>query len=464
MVAQSEAVPLKEKIGYGLGDFANCMFWQLIGMFLLYFYTDVFGISAGVAGTMFLVTRIWDSVNDPIFGSIADRTNSRWGKFRPYILFTAIPFGIIGVLIFTTPDLSPTGKIVYAYITYTMMGMAYTVLTIPYVSLMGVITSNSLERTTVSSFRCVGAFMGGIFIQLLTLPLVRYIGRGNEAFGFQMAAAFYAVLAVILYVITFLSTKERVHPPVGQKTNIVSDIKDLLNNTPWVLLFWLSFCLIIFTSIRGAVSIYYFKYYIGDTKYVGYFLAVGSATSLIGILCVKWFTAWLGKRKFFIILMVLTAVFTLSFYFFRPGDLPLIFISQGFYGLVSGPPIVLVWAMYADAADYSEWKNGRRATALIFSASSFAQKFGWTIGGAAAGWMLALYGFEPNMAQDAGVQGGIKLVMSVIPAIPCIFCVVFLYFYKLSETRMREIEDELKQRRYLSGLNGRKDGFLLSQE
>jgi GPH family glycoside/pentoside/hexuronide:cation symporter len=439
-------VDLKEKIGYSLGDFASCMFWQLIGMFLLYFYTDVFGISAAVAGTMFLITRIWDSVNDPIIGSIADRTNTRWGKFRPYLLWMAIPFGIVGVLTFTTPELSMTGKIIYAYITYTAMGSVYTAINIPYGALMGVMTSNSLERTSISSFKFVGAFLGGIFIQLLTLPLVKHIGKGDEAFGFQMTAAIYAVIAAILFVLTFMSTRERVTPPKDQRANLRKDIKDLLGNGPWVVLVFVSLSMLVFMSIRNAAGIYYFKYYVGDIKYVGYFLALGSTASLIGVLCTKWLSSLLGKRNLFIVLIVLSALFTLSYYFFRPTDIALIFISQALFGLVSGPPFVLLWAMYADIADYSEWKTGRRATGLIFSAASFSQKMGWTLGGAISGWILAYYGFKANV-QDATSQHGIKLIMSVIPFIPCLLAVFFLFFYKLNEAKMQDIENELNERR-----------------
>jgi GPH family glycoside/pentoside/hexuronide:cation symporter len=454
MMTHEGQVDVREKIGYSLGDFASCMFWQLIGMFLLYFYTDVFGISAAVAGTMFLITRIWDSVNDPIIGSIADRTDTRWGKFRPYLVWMALPFGIIGVLTFTTPDLSPTGKIVYAYITYLLMGMVYTAINIPYGALMGVMTSNSLERTSISSFKFIGAFLGGIFIQLLTLPLVKQLGRGNEALGFQLTAAIYAVIAVVLFILTFLSTKERIHPPVNQKSSLGKDLKNVLGNGPWLVLFFVSLSMLIFMSIRNAAGIYYFKYYVGDTKYVGYFLALGSAGSLIGVLCTKWCSSLVGKRNFFIVLTSLAALLTVVYYFFKPDDFALIFICQALFGLVTGPPFVLLWAMYADIADYSEWKTGRRATGLVFSAASFAQKMGWTLGGAISGWILAFYGFKANVVQDVGSQHGIKLIMSVIPFIPCLLAVVILFFYRLNEEKMQDIERELKMRRLTSGKQG----------
>ena len=442
-----QTLRFKEKVGYSLGDFASCMFWQLIGMFLLYFYTDIFGISAAVAGTLFLITRIWDTINDPMLGCIADRTNTRWGKFRPYLLWAAIPFGIIGVLTFTTPDLSPTGKIIYAYVTYTLMGMIYTVINIPYGALMGVMTSNSLERTSLSSYKFVGAFLGGLFIQLLTLPLVKYIGKGNDAFGFQMTAAIYAGIAAILFFLTFISTKERVHPAKDQKTKLSADIKDLLTNKPWIVLFFIGLSLLLFASIRNGAGVYYFKYYLGDTKYVGYFLALGSCTSLIGVLCVKWFSSLMGKRNLFIVLSILSCVLTALYYFFRPTDIILIFVTQAFGGLVSGPPFVLLWAMYADTADYSEWKTGRRATGLVFSAASFAQKLGWTFGGAISGWLLAFYGFKANMTQTLETQNGIKLMMSLLPLIPCVLTVFFLFLYNLKESTMREIEKDLNNRR-----------------
>ncbi|RPJ59208.1 MAG: MFS transporter, partial [Acidobacteria bacterium] len=260
-MAEETRVPIREKAGYALGDVASCIFWQTLGSFLLFFYTDVFGISAAAAGTMFLVTRLWDAVNDPMLGAIADRTKTRWGKFRPYLLWMAVPFGISGVLLFTTPDFGPTGKLVYAYITYNLMMMVYTAINIPYSSLLGVITSNPVERVSLSSYKFVGAFTGGLLIQAFTLPLVGYFGQGNRAVGFQYTMILYAVVAVALFVATFLSIKERVQPVAGQKSKIIDDLRDLSKNKPWIILLLLGLFTLAYVAIRNGITLYYFRYY-----------------------------------------------------------------------------------------------------------------------------------------------------------------------------------------------------------
>jgi len=536
-----EKISIKEKIGYGLGDTASNLFFQTFMLFLLYFYTDVYGISAGVAGTLFLVTRIWDSVNDPIMGIIADRTETKWGKFRPYLLWLAIPFGIIGVLTFTTPDFSLTGKIVYAYITYTLMMMIYTAINIPYSALMGVVSSNPLQRTSFSQYRFVFAFVGAFIVQGTVLPMVNNFGKNdtsvitagiqdkniiikesgtgmvklvintiedddkksgnniivsvikpdelmeidsskhkivleqgfgiykldiakyfdnehfnpnnielniiNERKGFTLAMSVLAILAVIMFLITFATTKERVKPPPLQKTNIKKDIKDLLANKQWWILFALGIFTLSHVSIRNGAIMYYFKYYVNNELLAGAFMMSGTIATIASILLTEYLSSVFGKKKLYIISMALTTVFVLLFGLLSKESIYLMFVLQILISFSFGPTAPLVFAMYTDAADYSEYKTGRRATGLIMSASTMAQKFGWTIGGAIAGWLLASFGFKANIIQGDDTITGIKIMMSVIPAIGSLMGAVLMMFYKLDEDFLAKIENTLKFRR-----------------
>ena len=260
---KSSRISIKEKISYSFGDFASSMFWKLFSMFLLFFYTDVFGISAAAVGTMFLVTRIWDAANDPLMGIIADRTNTKWGKFRPFLLFVAIPFAIVGILTFSTPDYSESGKLVYAYVTYTLMMMVYTAVNVPYASLLGVMTNNTEDRTSLASFRFIGAFSGGLFVTATANSLVEYFSKnGNTADGYQYTVAVYAVVAAILFILTFAGTKERLAPTVEKSQSLKNDLRDLSKNSPWFIMLGAGISILIFNSLRDGSILYYFKYFI----------------------------------------------------------------------------------------------------------------------------------------------------------------------------------------------------------
>ena len=443
----SGKLSVKEKIGYGLGDTASNFYWQMFMSFILFFYTDVFGISAAAAGTMLLVTRIWDTGIDPIMGVIADRTDTKWGKFRPYLLWMALPIGIIGVLTFTTPNLSVSGKIIYAYITSTLMMAAYTAINTPYSALMGVLTPNSLERTSVSSYRFVLAFIAIFIVQGTTLPMVQYFGKGNQAVGFQLTMVVFSVVAVILFLITFLNTQERVHPPKDQKSSIKNDLRDLLHNRPWIVLFFIGIFALSYNSIRSGSIIYYFKYYVGDEILTSVFMVSGTIAAIAGVMITKYLSKLLGKRVLYMILWLIVSLLTISFYFIPKENIILIFASHIIISFILGPTAPLIWAMYADTADYSEWKSGRRATGLVFSAATFAQKLGWAIGGAFTGWLLAYFGFIANVVQTQGAQDGIRLMMSIIPAIAGLLAAVAVCFYVLDEQMMEKIEQDLSSRR-----------------
>lgn len=455
--ATTSKLPLSEKIAYGLGDFASSMFWKLFSIFLLFFYTDVFGISAAAVGTMFLVTRVWDAANDPIMGIICDRTNTKWGKFRPFLLWIAIPFGIIGVLTFTTPDLSETGKLVYAYVSYTLMMMIYTAINVPYGSLMGVMSSDGDQRTSLASWRFIGAFSGGLFVTATANSLVEYFSEERtQAEGFQYSIAIYAVLAVILFILVFLGTKERVMPEKEKSGSLKEDLQDLLKNKPWFIMLGANISTLIFISLRDGSILFYFKYIVGDqivnvlgntyewssTVLSSLYLSIWLATNIIGVILAKPLASKFGKKNTFIISALTSAAFSFIFFFIGSEQIFLIYGLNVLLGISSGIVLPLGWSMYADIADYSEWKTGRRATGLVFSSGSMSQKFGWTIGGAISGWMLSAFGFEPNVEQTETAILGIKLMISVIAGMGALMAFLFIRSYPLDEEMMEKVKAE----------------------
>ena len=445
-----EKISIREKMSYGFGDFASSTFWTLFSMFLLYFYTDVFGITAAAAGTMFLVARFWDTTNDPIMGMICDRTTSRWGKFRPYLLFGALPFTVIGILTFTTPDLGPSGKLIYAYVTYTLMMMVYTAVNVPYASLLGVMTKNSVERTSLASFRFIGGFCAGLMVTSSANYLVEYFKTtGDLASSYQKTVAIYAIIAGVFFVLTFLGTKERLDPEEVKSSTFKADLGDLFKNKPWFIMLGASIAVLIFNSLRGGAILYYFKYFIGDQN-VAYFgevshgtlsavyMSSGFATSLIGVVMAIPVSNRIGKKNTFILSGLVCGILSIMFFFLPPTQIELIFIINIFIGIFSAMAFPLIWAMYGDVSDYSELKTGRRATGLIFSSSSMSQKLGWTIGGAISGWILAAFGFIANEIQTDESVLGIRLMISIFAAIGVLISIAIMYFYPLTEKFMSE--------------------------
>lgn len=586
-----EKLKLSEKIGYGFGDAASSMFWKLFGMYIMFFYTDIFGIPAAVVGTMFLVTRIGDSFFDPLVGILSDRTETRWGKFRPYLLWMALPFGIIGVLTFTTPPFDTTGKIIYAYVTFSLMMLVYSMINVPYASLMGVMTADGKERTTLATYRFIFAFGGSFLVLGLFQPLFDSFGtktlfqftqpkeivlsqkdssanvtekvyawenkalptegttidsfiyvtvkistRSNEAFklgiydvtnnqfnwvqfpegkdtlglirdgswskvqlnlkrllpnfstdklsnyqlvfsgssnikigkaaiqeinyqyGTQRAVMVIAVIAVIMFLLTFLLTRERIKPLV-EKSSLKDDLKDLMRNTPWFILLGASISTIFFNTIRDGAAVYYFKYYYqgkGELLFNSInlslaistvYLLLGQAANIVGVVLAKPVSDKFGKKSTFLTAMLVATVLSFLFYGLDKTNLTMILIFQLFISISAGIIFPLVWSMYADTADYSEWINGRRATGLVFSAASMSQKLGASIGIALAGWLLALFGYHANVAQTIETQNGIRMMLSFFPGIGALLAAVFMYFYPLNEKKLKEIEEELEKRR-----------------
>lgn len=442
-------IKLREKIGYGLGDAASSMFWKLFGSYLLFFYTDIFGLPAAAVGTMFLITRFWDSFVDPVVGILADRTQNRRGKFRPYLLWFAVPFGVAGVLTFTTPGFGMAGKLVYAYVTYGVMMMIYSLINVPYASLLGVISDNPKSRTELSSYRMIFAFGGSILALLAIEPLVGWFSRGHDPqTGWQAATSVLAVVAVAFFFCTYGWTRERVQPVHAERHPLREDLKDLLHNRPWWILLGAGIAALIFNSIRDGAAVYYFKYYVqaaapdagtGMTlSLTTLFLVLGQAANIAGILLVTPVSNRIGKKNTYLGAMTAATVLSAAFWLPGAGDIWAMMLLQVLISMCAGSIFPLLWSMYADIADYSELKTGRRATGLIFSSSSMSQKFGWTLGGALTGWLLGHYGFEANAVQGIAVQNGIRAMMSLLPAAGTILSVVFICCYPLGEKQVVE--------------------------
>lgn len=443
-----------ENFGFALGDTASNFFFQTFNIFLLYYYTDVFGIEAAAAGTMFLLTRLWDAINDPIMGLIADRTQTRWGKYRPYLLWMAVPYGIFGYLIFANPSLDGAFKLVYAYFTYSMMMMAYTAINVPYSSLMGVLSPSSHARTIASNFRFIGAYGGGLLISMFVRSLVQALGGGNELRGFQYTMALFAIASVILFWITFLTTRERVQPPEGQKQNVREELRELLRNRPWVILFFAAIFSTTFIAIRDSVTIHFFKYvvragsepfFLGMDK-TSLFLSLGRLMMMLGVFCVGFLIKFVDKKPLSAMLTLGTAACWLAFYFIPADRYGLMLVLNAAGSFMMGPTSALVWSMYGDVSDYGQVRFGRRSTGLIHSASLFALKTGTMIAGFLGGWLLSLFGFVANQVQSPGALTGLLWMFSIIPACFAIGKAAALFLYPLDRRAVAQNEQELARR------------------
>jgi len=466
-----EKIHIVEKLSYGLGDLASCLYWQTFMVYLTIFYTDVFGISALAAGTMIGVSRMSDAFFDPVMGMLADRTRTRWGKFRPFFLWMCVPMAVLGVLTFTVPHFSGSAKLIWAYVTYNALMLVYTAINIPYTALLGVISPNPNDRTTLSSIKYVGAFGGGMIVAATLLPMSKvggWLGATTVERGWQLCFVVYGIAACLCFLTMFFFTRERVLPPKKQESSILKDLGDLLTNGPWLTLLAVTITFILFVALRGSVTAHYFKYYVGSqTLTLPSFLPKAIAgtqvwgweslvsmyntgtqlTSLIGVILIPFVAKMAGRKTAFIILFVIAICCTDSFYVLKPDQLLLMFALNTVGSITGGPLIALMMSMYADTADYGEFVKGRRATGLIFSASIFSQKQGWAIGAWIALALMNSVGFVANTAQTPKSLHGLVLLMSVLPAAIGIVSILILLFYPLNEARMSEIETELKKRR-----------------
>ena len=447
MEITSTKLSIKEKVGYGLGDTASLFVWDMVGFWILIFYTDTFGISAAAAGTIMLIARVWDMLSDPLMGIIADRTTTKWGKFRPYILWMAVPYSVLAVLTFTTPDLGPTGKMIYAGVTYFLLMTVFTAINLPNSSLGAVMTSDSYERAGLNSYRFIFAFIGQLIVTGSALTLALYFGKGDTAQGYQYTLILFAVISFFLFMITFKTTKERVQPPKEQQQNLKEDVRNLFKNKPWVILFFVGIISFVMFAMQNLSIAYYFKYYMGNEESVQLFNVIGTLALIVGIPFSKPLAIKFGKRNVFLASSLISGFFFILLYLPSAENITSIYVLNILAKLTYAPAVPLLWTMIADTADYSEWKNERRSTGLVFSAATFAQKAGWGIGGALAGWLLTLYQFIPNAEQSATALTGIKLMISVFPGILYMFCAVLLYFYTIDHKTCIVMQKDLEVRR-----------------
>lgn len=504
-------LPFKEKVGYALGDAAANLVWRGALAYLAVFYTDTFGITAAATAMLFLVVRLSDGVTDIIMGMIADRTQTRWGKFRPWILFSAPFLGLFMVLCFSTPNFSDNGKLVYAYVTYIGLTLAYTINNVPYSALMGVMTSSDTERTSLSGFRFAGAFAGGLLVMGFLPKLVAYFGQGNDAQGYQITMYIFAAILVFLLVITFTTTKERVtvkashnqglakelgdltknlpviilpllattlffyyrdiysgtffvivmtamwlvikrfiNTPTTKLSGTQRDMVDLLTNKPWLILLALGFLTMMFNGVKYGVIAYYFKYYVGDELMTGQYFIALLLVSILGALSTNYLAKRWGKPKLFIIALLASSLFTIPFFWLEGENITAIFILGCCAEFFAAMMPTLFFTMLGDCADYSEWKNKRRATGLIYSAGTFVQKTGGGFAGALVLIVLAAYGYNGmDPSTISASLPGMKLLMSWIPAAFALVSAVLMLMYPLSSEKNQQIGKELASRRLL---------------
>ncbi len=436
-----------EKLGYGLGDTASHFVWDMVGFWLLVFYTDVLGITPAAAGTIMLIARIWDMVTDPIMGVISDRTETRWGKFRPYIRWMAVPYALCAIAAFLTPDFSDAGKAIYAGATYMLLMTVFTAINLPYSSLAGVMTADSGERTSLNQYRFACAFIGQLIVSGLALTLVKVLGDTDPALGYQLTMVIFGVVSVILFTITFRTTKERVHPPRDQQSDLKQDVKNLFQTRPWVVLFLVGICSFTLFAMQNSVTAYYFQYYILDGEQAQLFNVVGTLALIAAIPLAKPLAGRFGNRNVFMVCSLLTGLWYILLFVPGPDDLVWVYWINLLGKVSYAPTVPLLWTMIAHTADYSEWKNNRRATGLFFSAATLSMKFGWGIGGAVAGYLLAGYGYVPNQPQSEDAITGIKMMMTVYPGLLYILAAILLIFYNITKEGEAQMQAELTQRR-----------------
>ncbi len=456
-----------EKIGYSLGDLSANLIFQTLMTFLAFFYTDVYKIPPASASAIIFTGGMLGAFFNPVMGAIADRTNTRWGKFRPWILWTAVPFGVMAILAFSTPNFGEKGKMAYALITYILLVVVYSANNLPYAALSGVLTGNIAERNSISSYRFVAVMIAQFVVQVLLLPLVLILGDGDKTKGFENTMTLFAMVGVVFFIITFLTTRERVIPKPEQKSSVREDLGDLVRNRPWIALLVLTVFIFITLSLKGGSYIYYFENYLNEARLASFlerigfngvidaptngfslFNAGGIIFMIVGIIFSKKLADRFGKRDVFGISLFLSALCVLAFVFYSPESIALVFVTQILHGFFYGLTIPLLWAMIADVADYSEWKNNRRATAIIFSAMIFGLKAGLSIGGSLVAGILGGYGYDESLAVQAPeVINGIKLLVSVFPTITFMIGVACLFFYAIDKKKEVQIEKELTERR-----------------
>jgi len=451
MVETGKRLAIREKFAYGLGDSAANFVFQTQITFLMFFYTDVARIEAGAAGMILLLSRVADAFNDPIMGALADRTRTRWGRYRPWILFSAVPLALALVLCYTAPNFGQTGRIVWAAVTYNLLMILYASNNIPYCALSGVMTDDSAERTSLATWRFVCAMAAALVVNMFTLDLVKFFGRGDDAFGYQCTMALWGVLVVIFSTITFAYTKERIAPTPKRRPTLRQDLSDLFRNGPWITLFLLAILIYIQLALRSGTLLYYFSYYLHRKDLYGVFNGVGLGATIVGVLLSKPLAQRFGKRRTFRTCLVVAAVLMALFGLVPRESIGALFALQVLFQLAFGPTIPLLWAMMADVADYSEWKTNRRSTALVFGSIVLGLKLGFGIGGWLNGELLQYFGYSEGAAQSAATVHGIIMMISLFPAATLLAGAAVLYSYSINDQLEHDIQQALRDRRIARG-------------
>ena len=451
----SQTLSTKEKVGYGLGDTASNFVFHIVNAFLITYYTDVMGLNPAAVGTLYAVARLWDAISDPLMGGLADRTQTKFGKYRPYLLWIAVPYGLIGFLAFLGPDLDPTWKLVYAYVTYIALMTVYTAINVPYSALMGTMTGDPAERASLSNFRFAGAFSAQVIIGLALFPIINSFGGRNSPEAWRIAMIVFSILATFLFLYTFFTTRERIAPSKDERVDLGKDLKYLTSNRPLIVMLIVAFVTLAFSGLRWGITYPYLKYLadLGDEKYFWYldrmsiFYASAPIALVFGLLLTKPLSRRFGKRNALIGLTMINAFSVIAFYFVPAKNFEQIFWLNLVSAFFAGPMPALVWAIYTDVVDYGEWKFGRRITALTFAAAMLVQKAGLALGGWAVGMLLAYFGYVANVEQSSESAHGILLMFSIIPGVLTILSGVALFWYNLDDDEVEKIALELEKRR-----------------
>lgn len=483
MKSNSQKISFVEKVGYSLGDLAANLVFQTLITYLAYFYTDIYGLKTTDASIVMLtVGLIAAFLFNPIIGVLADRTNSKWGKFRPWILYTAVPLGVVALLAFSTPHFEYKGKLIYAAVTYTLLLLLYASSNLPYSALSGVITGDMSERNSISSYRFVAVMFAQFFVQVFMLPIIDYAGNGDKALGIENVMTWLAAVGTVMLLITFFTTRERIVPAPEQKSTLKQDLSDLSKNRPWLIMLALTVLVFITLAMKGGSYVYYFNNYVDKEALAQFINPVLNASNIIGInffgsdpvsagfglfnaggiifmiagiSLSKKLADKFGKRDVYKYGLLIATIFVFIFVFFKPENVLYMFISQILHGFTYGITIPILWAMIADVADYSEWKTNRRATAIIFSAMMVGLKAGLSIGGSLVAWILNLYGYIPKESVTSGqeiiqpesVAQGAKMLVSVFPSISFLLAAGLLFFYVIDKKMEVDIEKNLNERR-----------------
>ena len=456
MTIITKKLSIKEKLGYGLGDTASNIVFQMVANFMLIFYTDVYGLSAAAAGTLLLAVRLFDGFTDPIMGGIADRTRSRWGSYRPYLLFLAVPYAIFAVLAFITPDFDSTGKLIYAYVTYGLLMTCYTAINIPYGALGAVMATDPKERTSLQSYRFAMAMAALVVIVWAIPKLIAFFGEGNDQIGYPLAMVFMGTLAAICFLLCFKYTKEEAVPKLNEEASasektakagfsksVFTDFKTLLKNDQWVIVAVISLFTLILIGIRASVAPHYIKYYVGDESLLSSFLTLSAIGSVLGAISTNFLSRFIEKKTLFQIALVVVVITHSLFYFMGSDQIVAIFIVYfiaNFAHMIITP---IMFSMVADTVDYGTKKLGKKLTAITFSGHLLAIKFGFAIGGALAGWILASTSYQPNTTQSEESLSGILFAFAGVPVICTLLCMVVIWRYKLTEKEVVKLQESL---------------------